>query len=187
MQSLTALSAFPVIVALAGEPSVAGAHSELSSLRETYWRLEHIDGAAEDTSNVVIRITGSSVDFSAPCHFRLYPFNYYRSGFLSVSPHAAATKSCVPEWHVSGAVEANLPRINDYVVSGDDLTFLDGHGGPVMRLARIIADGLENRTWSIAQYWDGTECFGGGDGRSGPTQEEKRSLPADERIPLARG
>jgi heat shock protein HslJ len=155
MHWLMALLGFTVIVALADEPCMAGASSELSSLRGTYWRLERIDGAAEETSNVVIRITVSSVDFSVPCHFRLYPFIYSSSGSLIVSPRAAATSSCLPEWHVLGAVEANLPRINDYVVGGDDLTFLDKHGGPVMRLTRMIADGLENRTWSIAQYWDG--------------------------------
>jgi hypothetical protein len=157
MHWLMALLGFAVIVALAGEPCVAGANSELSSLRGTYWRLEHIDGATEETSNVVVRITGSSVDFSAPpCHFRCYPFDYrFRPGSLSVSG-AFHQRSCLSrKWPVGGAVEANLHRINDYVLRGDDLSFLDGHGGPVMRLARIIADGLENRTWSIDQYWDG--------------------------------
>jgi hypothetical protein len=156
MQLLVTLLRFAAIVALVGGPCLASASSELSSLRGTYWRLEHIDSVTDDTSNVVVRITRSSFDFSAPCHFRLYPFTSY-SGSLKVGPPAAATRSCRgEEWHVSGAVEANLLRINDYVMTGDDLTFLDGQGGPVMRLARITADGLENRDWSIAQYWDGT-------------------------------
>jgi hypothetical protein len=136
MHWLMALLGFPIIVALADEPCMAGANSELSSLRGTYWRLEHVDNATEETSNVVVRITGSLVDFSAPpCHFRRYPFDYrYRPGSLSVSG-AVSQRSCLSrKWQVGGAVEANLHRINDYVLSGDDLTFLDGRGGPVMRL-----------------------------------------------------
>jgi hypothetical protein len=56
---------------------------------------------------------------------------------------------------VLDAVEAELPRISGYILKGDVLEFLDDRAHPVLALWRITATGLENREWSIDQYFDG--------------------------------
>jgi heat shock protein HslJ len=175
MRSSLVFSNLAVVVALLDGSSMAKAGSELSELRGTYWRLDHIGGTA--TSNVIVRVTRSTIDFSAPCHSVPYPF-HYDSGRLRVGGHAGEARSCqfakwsdlfakcgtrsclFAKWSDlrsgSDAFEANLPRISRYSVNGDILTFLDLRDRPVMALARITANGLENRDWSIAQYSDGT-------------------------------
>src|SRR5262249_23031646 len=131
MRSLLIFSSLAVVVALLDGSSVARAGSELSELRGTYWRLDHIDGAAYDTSNVIVRVTRSTIDFSAPCHSVHYPFRY-DSGRLRVGGHAGEARSCLfanwsdlfakcgtrsclfAKWSDlrsgSDAFEANLPR-----------------------------------------------------------------------------
>jgi hypothetical protein len=52
-------------------------------------------------------------------------------------------------------IEADLPRVAGYTVKGDVLELLDGHKYPVLALSRITPTGLENRAWSIDQYFDG--------------------------------
>jgi len=141
-----------VAALLYGAGTAKGA--EFSELGGTYWRLTNVDDAAY-VSKIIVRVTGSTIDFSAPCHFALYRVDDV-SGSLSFSNGPAVIRPCWgAKWYFRDALEATLLRIRRHTVNGDDLTFLDARDRSVMALRRITAKGLENRDWWIAQYLDG--------------------------------
>jgi heat shock protein HslJ len=140
------------------------ARAELSELQGTYWRLDRIEGISDDHSKVILRIARAAIDFTAPCQFAVYPFGY-DSSFLRIHP-ASARETFYPPPRKQGealkcptspvmsAVDAVLPTIGKYAIDADRLTFLDGRDHGLMELSRILAQGLEDREWSIAEYWD---------------------------------
>jgi heat shock protein HslJ len=149
---LFVFSCLAMVAALHGAGAAEGA--EFSELGGTYWRLTSIDEAAY-VSKVIVRVTKSTIDFSAPCHFALYGVDDV-SGSLSFSNGPAVIRPCWgAKWFFRDALEATLLRIRRHTVNGDDLTFLDARDRSVMVLRRITAKWLENRAWSIAQYLDG--------------------------------
>jgi hypothetical protein len=163
---LSAASCLVVIAALFNGVGTAKAESGLSTLAGTFWRLDRLDRTSERWIaalvrreiflSIVVHISNSSIGFNAPGgEVRRYGFRH-GSGSLEIGGRAAGRSSF---WFTNGfvldSVEANLPRVADYMVKGDVLEFLDDHGQPLLALSRITATGLENREWSIDQYFDG--------------------------------
>jgi hypothetical protein len=168
---LSAVSCLVVIAALFDGADTAKAESDLSTLAGTFWRLDRLDrtsGAVPERASIaalvrreifhsiVVHISHGSIGFNAPGGVvRGYGFGY-SSGSLEIGRRAFGRSSF---WSANGfvldSVEANLPRVAGYMVKGDVLEFLDGHAHLVLALSRITATGLENREWSIDQYFDG--------------------------------
>jgi hypothetical protein len=156
------------ITALLGGVGTAKAESDLSRLKGTFWRLDHLDrtpGASERASiaalvrqeifqGVVVRISRETIDFSVPGGgVRGYIFGH-DSGSLKIG-RMAFGRFKFANGFVLHPIEADLPRVAGYTVKGDVLELLDGHKYPVLALSRITPTGLENRAWSIDQYFDG--------------------------------
>jgi META domain-containing protein len=142
-----------IVALLGGGARTARAESDLFELRGTFWHLDHLDGSSDDTSNIVVRVSTQTIDFSVPCLSISYPFGY-ESGVLKFAPpgRSSCQRAKSP---VLSTVGANLSRINHHALIANKLTFLDDHDRPVIELSRIIETGLENQEWSIDQYSDG--------------------------------
>jgi heat shock protein HslJ len=137
--------------------STARAQPKFSELQGTFWRFDSINGSSHDQSKVIMRISRHWIDISAPCEYALFPFGY-ASGSLRFHPALARETlqgSQCPRSVVLSAIETGLARVSRYAVNADGLTFLDDNDRPIVALSRVIATGLENREWSISQYWDG--------------------------------
>jgi hypothetical protein len=157
------------IAALLSGACAAKAESDLSRLKGTFWRLDHLGlpDASERASiaalmrrgiihGIVVRISRQSIDFSAPGGaVRGYVFSH-GSGSLEIGRTAFRRESFkFANGFTLDAIETDLPRVVGYIVKGDSLELLDGHEHPVLALSRITATGLENRAWSVDQYFDG--------------------------------
>jgi len=163
---LSAASCLVIITVLFNGAATAKADSDLSTLAGTFWRLDRTSGALSERASIaalvrreifhsiVVHISNGWIGFNAPGGgVREYGFRH-GSGSLEIGRRAFGRSSL---WFgfVLDSVEANLPRVADYIVKGDVLEFLDGHGQPLLALSRITATGLENREWSFDQYFDG--------------------------------
>lgn len=153
MRMLT-VSCLAVIAALVDGPSTATTASDLSELAGTFWRLDRLDGTPNDTSAIVMHISKFAINVSAPCVARLYPLSY-ASGTLKIEPSAGSTSCQGTKSSAIAGVETSLPKIAGYVVKADVLSFLDDRSHSVLTLSRVTATGLENKEWSIDQYYDG--------------------------------
>jgi heat shock protein HslJ len=153
MRMLT-VSCLAVVMALVHGPSTAITAADLSELAGTFWRLDHLDGTSNDTSSIVVHISKYVINVSAPCVARLYPVSY-ASGSLKIEPSAGSTSCQGTKSSAMEAVETSLPKIAGYVVKADVLSFLDDQSHPMLTLSRVTATGLENKEWSIDQYYDG--------------------------------
>jgi heat shock protein HslJ len=145
-------------------------NSDLSTLAGTFWRLDHTSGAVSERTSIaalvrreifariVVRISRETIDFSAPGGVvRGYVFRH-DSGRLEIGRTAFGRGSFkFANGFVLDAIEADLPRVASYIMKGDVLELLDSHAHPVLALAPITTIGLENREWSIDQYFDGAK------------------------------
>jgi hypothetical protein len=98
------------------------------------------------------------IDLRAPCQYALYPFRY-DAGSLRFHPaggRETRESSHCPKSLPLSAVETGLVRASRHALKDGGLTLLDDHDHPIMAFSRVIAAGLENREWSISEYWNGT-------------------------------
>lgn len=153
MRMLT-VSCLAVVAALVHGPSTGATASDLSELAGTFWRLDHLDGTSNDTSAIVVHISKSAISVSVPCVERLYPVSY-ASGSLEIGPSAGSASCQGTKSPAVAAVETSLPNIAGYAVKADVLSFLNDQSDSVLTLSRVTATGLENKEWSIDQYYDG--------------------------------
>ena len=149
---------FVAIAALLLGRATSQAEHGLLELAGTFWHVDSLDGAADDTSNIIVHISKSLVEISVPCLALGYPVRYVH-GSPKIEPSAASRFSCqgAVRSHVIDAIEANLPRIAGNTMDADALTFLDDKHHSILKLSRLNATGLENQEWSIDQYFDGAK------------------------------
>jgi len=131
------------------------AGSEPSELQATFWRLASIDGISHDQSNAIMEISHGLIDFSVPCQFARYFFQYVDGHWRFHVPGTQGRPEDPQCSETLNAIDAGLARADRFVLNADGLTLLDDYGRPIMAFSRVIATGLENRHWSISEYWDG--------------------------------
>jgi heat shock protein HslJ len=153
---MLAIWCLAMVAALVHSASIATAASDLSELDGTFWRVDHLDGTSEDTSAIVVYISRHTIHVSVPCVKRLYPVSYV-SGSFKIKPSAGSSSCRGTRSSGMADVEASLPKIAGYVVKADGLSFLDDQSQSVLALSRIAATGLENKEWSVEQYYDGAK------------------------------
>jgi hypothetical protein len=134
--------------------------STLAELDGTFWRLTDMRDHSDGLSDVIVRITASSVDFSVPCAYFYYPLRDHGSR-LTVSPPWAWGGSCMTDkaWlrrpQISRVFDRNIMMVSRYAVNDDRLILQDSHGQFLIALIRLRSEGLENRRWLITSYFDG--------------------------------
>jgi prepilin-type processing-associated H-X9-DG protein len=136
-------------------PGAAWPETRLSELQGTFWRLDRIHGIADGQANGILRISKHYIEVSAGCHYALFTFDHGPGAFRSTESRGMRTGSHCPAMPTMPAIEAGLAKVKRHAVDADSMTLLDDRGRSVMALSRITANGLENREWSISEYWDG--------------------------------
>jgi hypothetical protein len=149
-----AAACLAMIAALVSGPITAATTSDLSELAGTFWRLDRLSGTSNDTSAIVVHISKFAINVSAPCVARLYPVSY-ASGALKIEASTASRSCQGTKSPAMDTVEASLLKIAGYAMKADVLSFLDDQSHSVLTLSRITATGLENKEWSIDQYYNG--------------------------------
>lgn len=151
---MAAIWCLAMVAGLVHSANIATAASDFSELDGTFWRVDHLDGTSEDTSAIIVYFSRFTIHVSVPCVQRLYPVSYV-SGSFRIAP-SAGSRSCTGT-RSSGvaAIEASLPKIAGYVAKDDALSLFDDRSEPVLALSHITATGLENKEWSVEQYYDG--------------------------------
>lgn len=122
----------------------------------TFWRVEHLDGVANLDPAWIVRIHWNTFDISLPCFYKSYPFGK-RRGVLRFEP-ASSTSICDRPGAQTGTIfERLFPRVQNIDSGRERTLLLDGDGRAIISLARLKADGIENRAWQVAEYRVGSE------------------------------
>jgi heat shock protein HslJ len=122
-----------------------------------------IEGNSGERPEVIVQIDTAWVGFSVPCQFVLYLPPQIRlvavpSGLVvGDNGKPPRCKGSV----VMDAIKTSLTKVRRHTVGAGGLTLLDDQDRPIMALSRLVASGIENRKWSIAEHWDGQSLVAG--------------------------
>jgi META domain len=156
-RSVCIFSCLAACVMLLDGSRIAKAESELSHLQGTFWHPSRIGEISDEHSNAIVRVSRGTMDFNLFCLYASYPFSY-DSGSLRFHPawqRGTRESAQCPKSLALSTIETGLASARGHALNGDGLTLLDEHDLPIMTFSRVIATGLENREWTISEYWDG--------------------------------
>lgn len=136
---------------------------DILALRDTFWNLEQLDGAATNVASTVVRIllitndgSNGEFTFSTPSYFISIPFHYKEAGMEFFSPDAhggvAKNPSYPHDQQIGQLLESELHKSRYFELRDEMLTFQDSNHRSTIVLKAAQQKGIENRRWGVARY-----------------------------------